>query len=296
MKIDRKIQNISFIIIGFCALIGLICGSFLDQKITEKMGDFNNLFGILFTALGPIITLALGVFAGVILFFMPKLENKGWNSCLKSLGALAVLGFMFVQIKEGIEYVNFPRMQANESTYKVLIIVMILLIDLMIILFTRFWVNKIDKKVVVQICLIIISIIVIYFVACEIIKYLASRPRPRVLDAGLLTFKQWYQWKPFAAFSSEYDDCKSFVSGHSANATCLVTILPLVASLSKNENNKTIQILTIIIGALFAFVVALSRIVARAHWMTDVMGGILLSLSVQALVINVVPLILKKSE
>ena len=296
MKINKKLQNISFIVIAGLALIGFIVGSFLDQKITGKMGDFNNLFGILFTALGPILTLSFGVFVGATLFFMPKINKKIWNIILKALGALAIIGFLLVQIKEGVEYVEFPRMQAEATTYKVLIIVLLSLIDLAIILFTRFWVDKMDSKVVIQVCIMIISIIVIYFAACETLKYLASRPRPRVLDQGLLTYKQWYQWKPFAAFKSEYKDCKSFVSGHSANAACLITILPLVFSLNKRDNNNIVQILTIVIGGLFTFVVALSRIVARAHWMTDVMGGIILSVAVQALVINVTPLILKKVE
>ena len=296
MKIDRKIQNISFISIGALALIGLILGTIFDQKITGKMGDFNNLFGILFTALGPVLTLAFGVFVGATLFFMNKTPNKIWNIIFKVLGAVAVIGFVFVQVKEGIEYVDFPRMQKNESTYKALIIVLIALIDLAIILFTRFWVDKMDSKVIIQVCLMILAIILCYFVLCEGTKYLASRPRPRVIDQGLHEFKQWYQWKPFAALSAEYKDCKSFVSGHSANATCLVSILPLVASLHKRENNNIIQILTIVIGGLFALVVALSRIVARAHFMTDVMGGILLSIAVQAVVINVAPLIIKKFD
>ena len=43
MKINRKIQNIALISISGLALIGLIIGSFLDQKITGKMGNYDNL-------------------------------------------------------------------------------------------------------------------------------------------------------------------------------------------------------------------------------------------------------------
>lgn len=287
MKLNRKIQNIGFIVIGSIALIGFIIGSFLDQKITGKMGDYNNLMGIIFTAFGPVITLAFGILAGATLFFMPKLENKTINIVFRIIGAVGVIGFAFSQVKEGLEWVDFPRMQAEASTYKVLIIVFIALIDLAIILFSRIWVKKMDQNALVFVCLMIIGIILVYFVACEGVKYFASRPRPRVIDQGLHEFKQWYQFKPFAAFKDGYDDCKSFVSGHTANAACLVTILPLVASLSKREYNKWIQILTIIIGGLFVFVVAFSRIIARAHFMTDVMGGIILSLAIQAIAINV---------
>ena len=296
MKINKKIQNISLIIIAGIALIGLIIGSFLDRQITTRMGNQDNLFGIIFTAFGPVLTLAFGVFAGSLLFFMPKLENQKINIFFKVLGALAVFGFFFAQIKEGLEWVDFPRMQAEASTYKALIIVFISIIDLTIVLFSRIWVNKMDLKAMLYGSVMIIAIIVVYFVACEGVKYIASRPRPRNLDLEYNGFKYWFEFNPFNAFKNGYKDNKSFVSGHSANAACLITILPFIASMTKRDNDNRIQIMTIVIGALFAFVVAFSRIIARAHWMSDVMGGILLSVGIQALALNVKPFEFKKDR
>ena len=296
MKINRKIQNFGLIIIGGLALIGLIIGTFLDRQITAKMGDSNNLFGIILTAFAPVLTLAFGVLAGALLFFMPKIEHKTLNIVFRVIGGLAVLGFIFSQIKEGLEWVEFPRMESEAATYKALIIVFISILDLAIILFSRIWVNKMDQKALLYGCLMVIAIIVVYFVACEGVKYIASRPRPRNLDAEFNGFKQWYQFNPFGAFHSELKDQKSFVSGHTANAACLITILPFVASMTKRENDNRIQIMTIVIGGLFTFVVAFSRIIARAHWMSDVMGGILLSCTIQALAINVKPFEFKKDR
>ena len=296
MKLNKRLQNIALIIIGGIALIGFIIGTFLDTKITGKMGNSDNLFGIIFTAFGPILTLAFGVFAGATLFFMPKLPSKKGDILLRVIGGIAVLGFAAAQIKEGLAWVKFPRMEAEASTYKALIIVFTSLIDLGIVLFSRIWVKKMDERSLLFVCLMIVAIIVVYFIACEGVKYIASRPRPRNLDAEFNGFKQWYQFDPFNALKAGSKDDKSFVSGHSANAATLITILPLVATLNKRENNNLIQILCIVIGALFAFVVALSRIIAKAHWMTDVMGGILLSCGIQALGLNVRRFELQKNQ
>ena len=46
MKINKKAQNITIAIIASIALIGFILGTFLDQKITGKIGDFDDFIGI----------------------------------------------------------------------------------------------------------------------------------------------------------------------------------------------------------------------------------------------------------
>ena len=297
MKINRKIQYIGLAIVGGLALIGLIIGTFLDQQITAKMGDTNNMFGIMFTALGPVLSLAIGSLAGAMLFFMPKHETKWIDICCRVLGLVAFVGFTFFSVKEGFAYVDFPRMQNDAGTYKALIAVLIGLIDLSILIFTNLYVKKLDEKMIMRTVLIIFIIFAAWFFVSEVMKYLASRPRPRVLDTNPeITYRAWYEFHPLQAFKDPYKDCKSFVSGHSFNSACLITILPLIFSLGKKENNNIIQISAFAVGGLWAFVVAFSRIIARAHFMSDVMGGILLSAGAQALVIFVADKVLKKLD
>ena len=297
MKINRKIQYIGLAIIGGLALIGLIIGTFLDQQITAKIGNYNNMFGILFTAFGPIFSLAIGSLAGAMLFFMPKHQTKWIDITCRMLGIVAFVGFTLFSIKEGFAYVDFPRMQKDAGTYKALVAVLIGLIDLCILIFTNLYIKKLDEKMIIRTVLIIFIIFAAWFFVSEVMKYLASRPRPRVLDSNPdIAYRAWYELHPFQAFKDPYKDCKSFVSGHSFNSACLITILPLVSTIGKKENNDYVQIIAIIVGGLWAFVVALSRIMARAHFMSDVMGGILLSAGAQALIIFVVDKVLKRLE
>ena len=128
MKEQRKVLNIGLIVIGGLALIGFILGSFLDQKIAQSWGNFDSAYGILFTRLAPVFSLAIGELAGALLFFMPKIENKTWDIILRIIGAVAFLAFTAFSIKEGIEYTDFPKIAEHETTYKVLAITFVIII------------------------------------------------------------------------------------------------------------------------------------------------------------------------
>ena len=297
MKISRKIQNYGLAIIGGLSLIGLIIGTFLDQQITAKLGNTDNMFGIMFTALGPVLSLAVGNIAASILFFMPKHEKKWVNIVCRILGAIAFVGFTFFSIKEGFAYVDFQRMQANASTYKALIAVLVALIAIATIIFCNLYTKKLDETVLIRTVIVIFVIIAAWFFVSEVLKYLASRPRPRVIESNPeIAYRPWYAFHPLQAFKEPYKDCKSFTSGHAFNAACLITIIPLLLSLRKGENNSKLQITGIVLGGVWAFVIAFSRIVAKAHFMSDVMGGILLSSGAQALIINLEPKTLKSTN
>jgi len=295
MKLNKKLQNIGFAIIAGIALICFIVGWALDQKIAGKVGDFDNLFGILLTAFGVMGTLTIGSIAGAILFFMPKHENKKVDIGLRILGAISFVVFVFFETKEAVEYADFPRMAENETTYKVLMIAFLAIKDLAIILLTKLFIKKVNPKTLVPACILIIAVIVFYAASCEFVKYLASRPRPRVVEQGI-EFRQWYQFQPLRALKNEYHDCKSFVSGHACNSACIISVLPLLLTLRRKEIEPEVQIIALTVGALYTFVVAFSRMVAKAHYMTDVMGGIMLSVAMQALIINFTPKIFKKLQ
>ena len=294
MKLSKKLFNYSFAIIAELAIIGILIGTAFDREITGKLGDYSNLFGILFTAFGTMGTLTIGAFAGIVLFFMPKHQNNKLDVISRIIGAVAFLGFTAFEVKEAFAFTNFPRMEAEAETYRALIATLIGLISLAMILFTKLYIHKLDAKAIIPVCFMIIIIIVGYAAATEATKYFASRPRPRVIDLHIADFRQWYQFHPFEAFKEPFKDCKSWVSGHSANAACMISVLPLVLSLRKEDNTLTVQLIAIIVGALYAFVTAISSVIARAHFTSDVMSGILVSIIIQVLVLNISRKVLEK--
>lgn len=291
----RKIFNIGLSIIGGLAFIGFIIGSFLDQQITTALGKYESWFGILFTLLTPVFSLAIGELAGALLFFMPKLDNKKWDIIFRIIGAVAFLGFSAFAIKEGIEYVDFPVMMKNEATYKALAITLVLLIDLIIVIFVKLAMKYMDSKRIIPTVIVIFAIIAAWLFVSEVVKHLASRPRPRgIYIEGLYEFRNWYQFRPFACLKDGFKDCKSFVSGHTFIAACTIGSIPLLHSISKEKSGIKLTIAGLAVGGAFTFVVAFSRIVAYAHFMTDVMGAIILSCGAQAVILNVAPIVYSK--
>ena len=297
MKEQRKILNIGLIIAGRIGLIGLILGTFLDQQITSAMGNFDSVFGILFTMLTPVLSLAVGSMASAMLFFMPKIEHKFWNIGLRVLAAIAFAGFTFFSIKEGKEYVDFPLMQPEKTTYVVLVITLVATIDLAIILFSKVLMKHVDTKRIVPTVITIFVIIAAWVFVSEVIKHLASRPRPRVvIDETLgIPFRNWYEFKPFLCLKVPYKECKSFVSGHAFIAACTIGALPLLISLDKNSSVKK-TIIGMSVGAAFTIVVCFSRIVAYAHYMSDVFGALLASCGAQLVIINIAYKIYEKHQ
>lgn len=296
---QRKLLNIGLIIIGGLALIGFIIGSFLDQQIAKALGSYDNAFGILFTMLAPVFSLAIGEMAGALLFFMPKLENKVANIVFKILGAVAFFGFSGFAIKEGIEYVDFPVMAPKATTYKVLAITLVVLIDIAIILFAKMAMKKMETKRIIPTVIVVFAIIAAWLLVSEVVKHLACRPRPRNIYLGekvegAIEFRNWWQWQPFFCFKKGFKDCKSFVSGHTFIAACTICSVPLIHSISKERAGIKMTIAGLAVAGAFTFVVAFSRIVAYAHFMTDVMGAIILSCGAQAVIINLAPKVYEK--
>ena len=273
MKLNRKIQNIGLIVIAGISLIGFIVGTFLDQQITAKIGNYDNIVGILFTGFGPVLTLFVGSLCATILFFKPSYEKKWQSIFFRIFAVILFLSFNILSIREGFGYTKFPRMEALASTYKALMATLIGLIDLATILFVKLYIKKIDNPHLIRTIVIVLLIFAGWILISQSTKYIASRPRPSAIDANPeIAFRNWYLFHPFEAFKEPYKQCKSFVSGHATNSACLITILPLLFTLNKKENNNIIQICALVVGALWAFVVAISRIMARAHYMTDVMA------------------------
>ncbi|RNE66983.1 phosphatase PAP2 family protein [Cryobacterium tepidiphilum] len=81
-----------------------------------------------------------------------------------------------------------------------------------------------------------------------------------------------------------YEHSPSFPSGHTLNATVIAGAIAYVLLL--REKKQLTRILTIVVGALFALTIGLSRVYLGHHWFTDVLAAWMLGLAWLALVIT----------
>ena len=290
MNINKKTQNIALISVLTIGIIGLMFGSFFDTQISNSIGNRDNLFGILFTAFGTMVSLTIGCFAGSALYFCEKKWSKFINIFLDVIGIAAFIILTAYEVRTSMDYASFPRMEENATTYKALIAVLICLINLTVLLFTRRIIKKIDVNTLVLTSLTMLFMIGFSSVFGELIKNLSNRARPYEVQSGSRPFTQWYQFNFDLIFKGVEH---SFVSGHAVNSACSITLLPLLCGLFVEDKKQKVQIVAISCGILYAAIVMISRMLVDMHYLSDVSGGLVVTLLMQLIVINLIEKVIK---
>ena len=283
------------------SLVIFILGTKYDYSLSKSIFDKNGLnipvFSTIMCLVGPLVTNAFGAFAATALFFSTKRKSRFWHYALKVGAVLTMLIVGFFSYTAGTEFVEIiPNVSKTGLVLgKAATIVLIVAIDAVVGFFTWKNLKNMDIKKVFWVSLTMTAIIGATAILGEVIKYLASRPRPRLIFSDpTYEFKEWYQWNPFYGF--KVSECKSFISGHSNNGAAVITLLPLFLSLTRLNEKKYFVPISVSIGGLYWAIIVLSRILALAHFLTDVAAACIISIIFQVLILFVLEQIKKKTE
>lgn len=123
----------------------------------------------------------------------------------------------------------------------------------------------------------------------NIVKIPWGRPRMRMISKEpLASFQPWWviggeMKDALITLGVAAEEFKSFPSGHTGNATCalLLGALPLVCPKLKGK-----ETLMFSLGVVFTLLVAVSRIMMGAHFLTDVTVGFVIAFSIQLVLIR----------
>ena len=269
----RKMRFPLLIALGV-AVIGIIFGSFFDLAISTAIASPKNYFALTVSAIGPTIG-----FAGVAVmgggFIALALHGK-YHIALKVLFyVLAACCFAVSIFYPGGEYFGVNGFYHAAPKWVGYLIV---LLPEALAMFGGYVLFKgcENKNIWIVFCVIIGLLLLALLATIPTIKDHMHRPRYRLVSVTDVAFKNW--WQPtknykelMEIYNTESDNFKSFPSGHTAEASILLvcfTFFPLADR--KFEKYQ----LPLFIGACgLVLLVALARIMAAAHYLSDVSWG-----------------------
>ncbi len=241
----------------------MIIFAFFDLDISLAMYNKESLFGKIFETIGevPFTFIAL---TGFTILFITRNKDVKWKNIL--IGIISIVGMLTYGFLLPFFVLNYLKVS------KAWIYGMALTLPNCAI--SYFFMNQLCKKYDKE--LKVVAIIAILTILGQqlfvnLIKIIWGRPRMRDMVDPLQEFYPWYRPNFFSGGNS-------FPSGHSANAACIVifTLLPNVFS----KNKKVGYIITTSISYLWLITVMVSRVVAGAHFASDVTTGAAISLTI----------------
>ena len=135
-----------------------------------------------------------------------------------------------------------------------------------------------NRKGLINIIIIMVISLALAQGIVAVIKPLMSRNRFRAMcyldNRDFAYFTPWYQKgvKRLDVINAIKDDFKSFPSGHTASAATLF-IIALFPYYFEKCNSKKYRLITLLIPIIFTFLVAIYRVRAGAHYLSDVIAG-----------------------
>ena len=269
-----SIPMYAWICVFALALIGIVFGSFFDLAISDAIVNQELFLGRFVETLGESLAYAMIPIGGTTIFLGLYKRKNIW---LKILGYFFLLLSLVISIKvlgDSFRAEKHPYGITFDNLTSFLISGCLMIVTSVM---TYFFLDHKDERKLLIIGAVILIAMILQFVVMTVLKKLASRPRYRYLiDLSLNTdgevFRSWWQFKPFTAID---DTHKSWPSGHTATAAeCLLlaSLAPVLRFRFKHDEDVLFWV-----GFGYTVLIAFSRVLYGAHFLSDVSFGLLFS-------------------
>lgn len=244
----------------------LLLATFFDLRISQAVYG-KNLFSTIFEVLGEAPIQFLALFGALTLLRFRSKKTKAINAVLAGAYGFLAAAFAFMLGFATINYVN--ENIAHELPVYVSLAVALLGLGLAIWLSRAVPKERAREAVTFAVIAIVYALLIV--IVMNSIKGVWGRLRMREMLDPISEFTPWYEIHFRGGFDNRF---ASFPSGHTMNAAgvILITLLPAIFDKLKGRGA-----LLRMIAYAWAVVVGFSRVVAGAHFTTDVLFGILLS-------------------
>ena len=267
-------MRIPLLIVLGVAILGIILGSFFDLTISKAIASASSSLGLAISAIGPTIGFAgVAVMGGGFIRFALKGDYKLWQKILFWVLALACFGVaMYYPSGEYFGINGFYGAAPKWVGYLIVLLPEAATVVLGYLLFK----DCENKNMWIVFIFVIVLLTFALVGVIPILKDIIHRPRFRLIEATGIKFHNW--WEPcknykelIELYGTSSDNFKSYPSGHTAEASILLVttlFLPLAG-----EKFKKYQRPLFICSCCLIVIVAFARILAAAHFLSDVSTG-----------------------
>ena len=258
------------------AIIGIIFGSFFDLQISTAIASADNGFALTVSAIGP--TIGFAAVAAMGGGFIALIVKGKYHIALKILfGVLAAACLGVAIFYPAGEYFGINGFYGAAPEWAGYLIVIVPECAAMVGGYFIFRDYQNDKLWIIF-CMIVVLLLIALLGIIPRLKDFIHRPRYRgLVQYTDVTFHNW--WEPFKEYRDyvnahpdvPHDNFKSYPSGHTAEASILLvafTFLPFA-----NKKFEKIQLPLFLGGCALVLLVAFARILAAAHFLSDVSWG-----------------------
>lgn len=284
---QKRIILTIIVFIGLALL--MVLGTLYDLQISKALTNFSggkyysndHVANVLECVTEFPVFIILGL-AVAVRGYSSYLRNKAYRIPFVGLFTIAVFAIYYFAIQRVVDRLsviyNFQEDLDNNLTIILYSLTSILLIGCTIFMGVKLGEKKIQKFI--SLSKAIIWIIAITFLLTQILKFALARPRFRTLYVidNFDEFIPWYKSGLLKNYADKYegwalpsDAFKSFPSGHTSFVSVLIISLYLPKFFEGISFKAYVN--TLVISCLYIVLVAFSRIVAGAHYLTDVVMG-----------------------
>ena len=269
-------MRLPLIIAWGVAVIGIIFGSFFDLQISSAIASANNGFALTVSAIGP--TIGFAAVAAMGGGFVALIVKGKYHIALKILFGVLAAACLGVSIfYPAGEYFGINGFYGAAPEWAGYLIVIIPECAAMVggyFLFKDYQ----NKNLWIIFCMIVVLLLIALLGIIPRLKDFIHRPRYRgLVQYTDVAFHNW--WEPFKEYRDyvnahpdvPHDNFKSYPSGHTAEASIVLvafTFLPFA-----HKKFEKIQLPLFLGGCGLVLLVAFARILAAAHFLSDVSWG-----------------------
>ena len=263
----RLFEKTDLLVVCGILVAMMVIGSIWDYPISLALYDQSNWFGNLFAAYGEF-------FAGMAVLLSGLLLILAHNKEKKLVAVLQIIGAVLILLLGGAMTILMP---GNYLPFPMFVSAIPGVAGAVLLVFYAIRISKTaDRATMVKVAAVLFISVWLEIIVVNVIKIPWGRPRMRLIaqDIGAYFTPWWVAGgglkAQLAHLGIESDQFKSFPSGHTANgaAAMLLALLPLLDK--KLESKKRVLFYT---GVVWGLLVALSRIIMGAHFVTDTTVG-----------------------